>query len=173
MTGSEPDPPPKPVVCNSGPLISLATIDRLELLKSLFDEIIIPVAVYEEVVVQGYGEPGSQEVRDATWIRRVQVKDRLAVNLLRETLDAGESEAIVLAEEVGASYLLLDDALARRKASLIGLHVTGTLGLLLMAKRVNLIASVAPVLQELRQTDFHMSMRVYRQVLAKAGEVET
>jgi len=170
MNGSEREPLPEPVVANAGPLITLATIGRLDLLKALFEQILIPQVVYDEVVVHGEGEPGSQEVKEAVWIRAVQVQDHLAVHLLREALDAGESEAIVLAQELNARYVLLDDGLARRKARLIGLRMTGTLGILLMAKEAGLIPAIRPVLNELRQADFRMSDRVYREVLTRAGE---
>ncbi len=159
-----------PVVSNSSTLIALATIGRLALLRSLFGEIAIPEAVYEEVVIQGQGEPGSREVADAEWIRTVRVEDRLAVSLLQESLDKGESEAIVLGQELSARYVLLDDELARRKADLIGLSVAGTFAVLLMAKGAGLIPTVGSVLAELRQTDFRMSERVYTAVLVKAGE---
>ena len=158
------------VVSNSGPLITLATIGRLDLLKSLFERIAVPQAVYEEVVIQGQGEPGSKEVAEAEWIHTVPVQDRLAVNLLQESLDMGESEAIVLGQELNARYILLDDALARRKADLIGLSVVGTLGVLLMARKAGLVPAVKPILDDLMQTDFRMSERVCEAVLAKAGE---
>jgi predicted nucleic acid-binding protein len=162
--------PPEPIVSNSSPLIALATINRLTLLKALFEQVAIPQAVYDEVVIHGEGEPGSREVAEAAWIHTFQVKDRLAVDLLRESLDAGESEAIVLAQELNALYTLLDDTLARRKARLIGLRVTGTMGILLIAKKADRIPAVRPILDELRQTDFRMSERVYQELLAKAGE---
>jgi len=158
------------VVSNSGPLITLATIGRLDLLKSLFVRIAVPQAVYEEVVIQGQGEPGSKEVAEAEWIHTVPVQDRLAVNLLQESLDTGESEAIVLGQELNARYILLDDALARRKADLIGLSVVGTLGVLLMARKAGLVPAVKPILDDLMQTDFRMSERVREVVLAKSGE---
>jgi uncharacterized protein len=126
---------PEPLVSHSSPLIALATVGRLQLLKSLFGEVAIPQAVHEEVVVQGQGEPGSKEVAEAEWIRTILIKDQLAADVLQESLDMGESEAIVLGQELRARYVLLDDELARRKADLIGLPVAGTLAVLLMAKR--------------------------------------
>ena len=142
----------------------------MDLLKALFDRIVIPQAVYDEVVLRGEGEPGSREVDEAKWIETRQVEDRLAVNLLREALDAGESEAIVLAQELNAGFVLIDEALARRKARLIGLRMTGTLGILLMTKEAGLVPAVELLLLELRQTDFWMSDRVYRDVVVKADE---
>ncbi len=57
-----------------------------------------------------------------------------------------------------------------RKTRLLGLRMTGTLGILLMAKEAGLIPAVKPVLDGLRQTEFRMSSQVYREVLVKAGE---
>jgi predicted nucleic acid-binding protein len=170
MNGNRQVPQPDLVVSNAGPLISLSTISQLDLLRALFGQVVIPQAVYDEVVVHGESEPGSNEVDEADWIKICQVKDHLAVDLLREALDAGESEAIVLAQELNAKYVLLDDGLARRKARFIKLPMMGTLGVLLMAKEAGLISGVKPILDELRQTDFRMSNRVYQRVLAKAGE---
>ena len=170
MNGNEKQAEPDLVVSNAGPLISLSTVSQLDLLRALFGQIAIPQAVYDEVVVRGEGEPGSREVGEADWIKIHHVKDQLAVELLRETLDAGESEAIVLAQELNAKYAILDDGLARRKARLIKLRLVGTLGVLLMAKEVGLIPAVKPILDELRQTEFRVSDRVYQDVLAKAGE---
>jgi predicted nucleic acid-binding protein len=163
-------PLPEPAVSNSGPLITLATIGKLSLLEALFGELCVPQAVYDEVVTYGSGEPGSAETSVATGIRVRQVQDELAVHLLQESLGTGESEAIVLAQELRARYVLIDDALARRRAEHIGLRLTGTLGVLLMAKDAGLIPAVRPILDELRSTDFRMSNRVYQGVLSKAGE---
>lgn len=88
MSGSETEPALDPVISDSGPLIALAAIGRLEWLRALFGQVIIPQAVYDEVVVHGQGEPGCEEVHEAEWIAVRQTKDRLAVSLLREALDA-------------------------------------------------------------------------------------
>lgn len=170
MNGNEKGPVHSTVVSNSGPLIALATIGKLGLLKDLFGQVCIPQSVYDEVVVSGAGEPGAKEVHEAEWVKTLKVEDRLAVTLLQEEMDAGESEAIVLAQELNADRVLIDEAIARRKARLIGLRMTGTLGILLMAKETGLISAVKPVLDDLKQTDFRMSSRVYQEVLTKAGE---
>ncbi len=161
---------PGHVVSNSGPLIALATVGKLELLHGLFGRICIPEAVYSEVVIRGKGQPGSMEVDAAEWIETHVVRDAFAVNLLRDELGVGESEAIVLAQELGARYLLLDDGAARRKTQRLGLSALGTLGVLLVAKEAGVIALVKPVLDELRRSDFRMSLRIYGEVLLKAGE---
>lgn len=88
------------VVSNSTPLISLAKIDRLDLLKAIFSRVQIPQGVYEEVVLEGEGLAGAREVSDAGWIETVEVSDKSAVEELKGELDKGESEAIVLAIEL-------------------------------------------------------------------------
>lgn len=158
------------VVSNAGPLITLAKIQRSQLLKDLFGHIVIPRAVFEEVVLRGAGQPAAEETRSAGWIKTRSAVDDLSVAVLRESIGAGESEAIVLAQELGADLLLLDDALARRKAERLGLKVMGTLGVLLLAKQAGLLDAVKPVLAALQQTDFRASLRVYGEVLARAGE---
>lgn len=97
------------VVADSSCLIALARSGQLDVLRDLFSQIIIPAAVYDEVVIQGAGRPGSNEVAQAEWIITRQVQDHLAVQALRLTLGRGESEAMVLAAETAARFLILDD----------------------------------------------------------------
>lgn len=158
------------VVSNSGPLIALAEIGQFLLLQRLFGELSIPSAVYTEVVIDGAGQPGAKETAEADWIKTVEVQDRLAVDLLRDELGPGQSEAIVLARAPGTDYLLLDDLKARRKARHLGLRVSGTLGIILMAKAAGLVEELKPLLDQLLTTDFRMSPEVYQDVLREAGE---
>lgn len=158
------------VVADSTPLISLSAIGALNLLQSLYGEIIIPEAVHREVTVAGM--PGAVEISRALWIKRQSVTDRVAVEgLLRKArLDDGESEAIVLAIEIKATLLLLDDREARKYAKRQRLPVSGTLGVLLAAKAHGLISSVRPALDNLLATGFYLAPREYRNALRKAGE---
>jgi predicted nucleic acid-binding protein len=158
------------VVSNSGPLIALAEIGQFLLLQRLFGELSIPSAVYTEVVVDGAGQPGAKETAEADWIKAVEVQDHLAVEFLRDELGPGQSEAIVLARALSTDYLLLDDLKAKSKARHLGLRVSGTLGIILMAKVAGLVKEVKPLLDQLLTTDFRMSPEVYQDVLAEAGE---
>jgi len=90
--------------------------------------------------------------------------------VLRQNLDAGESEAIVLSLDIEADVLLMDEALGRRIATKRGITLSGTLGTLLIAKEENLIDEVAPMLDRLVQTGFRMSDTLYHGVLKQAGE---
>ncbi|MBC7226366.1 MAG: DUF3368 domain-containing protein [Thermoflexales bacterium] len=158
------------VVANSGPLIALAQISHFHILQALFGELYIPPAVWEEVVASGQERPGASEVQTAEWIHIVAVQDRIAVRLLRERLDAGESEAIVLAIELGADLLLIDEARGRRIAEARGLNQSGTLGVLVLAKKRHLIPAITPLLERLLDAGFRMSADLYQTAQMLADE---
>ena len=118
------------VVSNSTPLIALSRIRRLHLLRELFSKVTIPTAVYDEVVIAGYGRAGGPEVENAQWIIHHQVKNKDLVAFLRISLDAGEAEAIALAKEISADLVLLDDNDGRNIAGSVGINFTGTIGIM-------------------------------------------
>lgn len=160
------------VVSNSGPLIALSSIRQLDVLKQLFGAIVIPEAVYQEVVLLGKGRPGQQEVKQADWIQSKQVNSAGISNLMLDKLDAGERESITLAYDLKADYVILDERLARRRASLLGLTVIGALGVLLMAQKAGHIHNIAALLANLEQNAFRMSELVKAQILRKAGALK-
>ena len=158
------------VVVNSTPLIYLAAIGRFDLLRSLYSQIIIPAAVYQEVVIQGPGLWGAAETAAADWIECRAVTDRSAVNSLLSQLDLGESEVIALAQELGADLAVVDETAARRELVRRGVPFVGTVGVLMHARRQGLISPLKPELDQLRVCGFHLSDRVYRSCLAAVGE---
>jgi uncharacterized protein len=95
----------KTVIADSTCLIGLSKIGKLDILRQLFGNILIPPTVFQEVVVLGRGRPGSAEVDSAEWIQTCGVTDQFAVSTLRLRLGAGESEAIVLASEQAADFI--------------------------------------------------------------------
>ena len=113
------------VVSNSSILISLARIGKLDLLRQLYVEIIVPEAVWDEVVVKGSGYSGAEEVRTSSWIKIKTVSNKHLVEALRQHLGAGESEAIALALEIKADLLLMDEHLGRETARHFGLRYIG------------------------------------------------
>ncbi|MGC9445231.1 MAG: DUF3368 domain-containing protein [Candidatus Methanospirareceae archaeon] len=117
------------VVSNAGPLIALAKISQLPLLKALFGELVIPEEVQREIVVRGKGKPGAEIVARADWIKVRRVHE-LGVAILATELDLGEAEAIILAKELNAELLLLDEKIPRELAKSLGLNVAGTLALI-------------------------------------------
>jgi len=159
------------VVADSSVLISLSAINQLDLLCKRFSEVTIPQAVQEEVVIEGTGQPGSQEVQSSNWIRVQEVKDRSFVRLLKAELDEGESEAIVLARELNADLVLLDEKDARSKAKQVGLRILGTIGILVWAKKAGHIPSLRGQLDALREkAKFRISTGLYEQVLKSVSE---
>lgn len=145
-------------VSDSSPLIILWQIDRLELLKHVFDHVVVPAAVSREV---------APSLRDLpSWVH-----ERPAPPPLQGMdLGAGEQEAIALALAVSADFLVLDDLPARRLATRLGLQVTGSAGLLVRARRQGLIDAVRPDLDAMIASGLYVSRRVYLEVLATVGE---
>ena len=159
------------IVSNASPLINLARIGRLDLLHQLYGELAIPEAVWHEIVVEGAGQPGADDVKSAIWINTRTVTNRELVRALRQELDAGEAESIALALEVGAELLLMDERLGRETARYLDLRYTGLIGVLIEAKRKGLIDAVRPWLDMLRDiAGFHVSGALYRRVLQDEKE---
>ena len=103
------------VVCNSGHLIALSKIKHLDILKEFFQEIIIPEAVWIEVVEKGKGRPGAKDIKESPWIRVKRVENKIAIEALRHEIGAGESEAIILAMELNADLVLIDEKKKKKK----------------------------------------------------------
>jgi uncharacterized protein len=159
------------IVSNTTPLIGLATIGQFELLHQLFGEIYIPKAVYDEAVTAGREEGGAkQEVTEASWVMTVEIQDRLAVDVLLDELDLGEAEAIVLARELNANWVLMDEKKGRRKLTQLEIQKIGTIGILLKAKEMKLIQSIRQDLEQLREKGFSISQAVIDAVLEQAQE---
>ncbi len=147
----------KIIVADSSCLIALSKIGELNILKQLFSHIFIPKAVYTEVAIRGEGRPGSKEVISAHWIKTQQVKDELAVNALRLQLGAGESEAIVLAAETNADFIILDDWHARQAALELKLPIIGTVAVLTKAAEKGYLRDLETTLKSLKLAGFHFS----------------
>ncbi len=159
------------VVSDTSAIINLAMIGRLGLLHDIYTEVVIPAAVYQEIVIQGAGKPGAIEVRTQPWFQQRAVVDTAFVSQLRRDLDDGEAEAIVLAQEIGADLLLIDDRAARRHAARLGLRFIGLLGVLLEAKKAGLLPAVKPALDDLiSKAGFRVRSSLYQAFLASAGE---
>ena len=158
-------------VCNATPLIALARIGRLDLLRLAFEQVVIPEAVYEEVVVKGSGRLGAAEVQRANWIQVRTVQDRQRLEELGRFLGKGETEAIILAREISAPLVLLDDHRARLLAQQEGLSAVGTLGVLKHLKERRDLDAVHPIFDDLRTAGFSMGEE-YDVILRQVGERE-
>ncbi len=158
------------MVSNSTPLIHLAKIGRLELLREFFGEVLIPKAVYRECVLEGKGSRDAELIENTYWIKVVGINDETLKRSLMLELDEGESEAIVLAIESKAGLILMDDYDGREVAKALGLKVTGTIGVLLRAKFQGRIQSIKEELEKLKETGFWLSEGLYKRILEEAGE---
>lgn len=156
-------------MADSSPLISFARASKLRILRDICRSIIIPPAVYQEIVIKGKGKPGSEEIREATWINVQTPKNKTEVATLQEIFGAGESEAIVLAEELKA-VLLVDEGHVIREARKRGLSITSSHLILEEAKRKNLIKSVKKELDELVASGFRTTPELIKETLRKVGE---
>jgi predicted nucleic acid-binding protein len=142
-----------PVISNTSPLLNLAIIDQLDLLRQQFGEILIPKAVLEELRVEEI-LPGSDHLREALvagWLQVREVNNPSLVQLLQRDLDRGEAEAIALALLLDADWIILDERDGRRIAKSFGLQVTGILGVVIRASRNGQISSLPLVINQLRE----------------------
>ena len=159
------------VVCNSSPLIHLARIGELELLRDLFEEVLVPEAVYRECVIEGRERDDARKIQRASWIRIAGIKNIELKKALNTSLDEGESEAIVLALQEKADLILLDDYEAREFARIYNLKITGIIGILLKAKYMGRISSLSEILENLKDTGFWLNEDLRSQILRDAGEL--
>lgn len=160
------------IVSNTSPLIGLASIRQFALLRQMFRHIIIPQAVYREAVTEGREIGGARrDVREADWVETQTVADRTAVATLLERLDDGEAETIVLARELRADWVIMDERKGRKILAEWRLNKIGTPGILLKAKQLGMLSVIRPEIELLCQEGFTVSQDVVDAVLRHAGEL--
>ena len=159
------------VIADSSPLIALATIEQLGLLQQLYQQAVIPPAVWDEVTVRGEGLPGAEAVRKLSWLK-IETPEPTSVQPLSIRIDRGEAEAIALARIIPDSTLLLDDKQGRRIAERLGIRHIGTLGFLRRAKQAGLLDKIEPYVRQLQENGIYISQRLIDRVLRELGEVE-
>jgi predicted nucleic acid-binding protein len=159
------------VVSNTSPITNLAAIGEFGLLREIYGEINIPEAVWNELNAAGTVWPGRDAVAESDWVHRHAVSNATAVQVLLTDLDRGEAESIVLAIELGADALLLDEAEGRHHAQRLGLRTVGVIGTLVAAKQRGHITALRPHLDALRSiAGFYIGAGLYQSVLEVAGE---
>jgi len=159
----------KIVIVNTTPIISLSILGLLELLKNMYGEVIVPSAVHKEVLAGGKYGIGVREYIDASWIQKKEIKNR-ALRKHYFDLDDGEAEVLVLAEELEADLVIIDEYLGRKYAEILGFKLTGTLGILLKAKEQGKIKAVKSLIEKLQQAGVWFSKSLIDLVLMKASE---
>lgn len=160
------------VVSNTGPIIALAKLDRLDVLVSLFSTVLIPPMVHRELMGRIGEEWSAIEKGLQTFIAITEVPEAPRdTGMTLMAVDEGERQAISLAISVGSdALLLLDDKAGRTVAKQLGVRVTGTVGLLLLAKERRLITSVTEYLKALRVYGYWLSDEIIAVAIYAAGE---
>jgi len=158
------------VISDTGPLSYLHRLGRIELLRTLYGRIIVPPAVVAEL---GAGHRLGKDLPDVAALSWIEVRVPAASSLAGlDSLGPGEAEGIALARTLPGALLILDDAEARRAAAAGGLRVTGTIGVLLVAKERGLVERIELELTRLRAFGFRLAEAVRLDVLRRAGELE-
>lgn len=152
------------VVADSSALIIYERINRLDILQSVYDTLIVPPAVVREVF-------HTHALPD--WIHEQRLTAMVASRIVAARLGDGEREAIALALELNASLLLLDDLPARHLAQELGIKILGSAGVLVTAKEKGVIELVGPLLREMQEYDFRVSQKVVTGILKNVGEQQT
>jgi len=159
------------VVSDTSPVLSLALIGRLDLLRELYGSIVIPAAVWQEIMATDQG--GAQEVSQAEWIITRLIDPDVSLKLLQREVDRGEAEAIGLALQLKADVLLIDERKARSLAQYLELNIVGLLDVLQEAKQRQLIPTIKPILDDLlARARFRLSRKLYQRTLHTAGELD-
>lgn len=149
------------------PIITLASISQIGLLKKFYDNVHIPQAVYDEIrSKQAYGY---REI-EKSFFEVHTIKDTLAQNLLLNDLDLGEAQAIVLAKELDAEIVFIDETIGFQIARSQALNVKRTLSLLIAAKQKGYIDAVKPLLEEMVSKNRWISRRVCQEILKLCNE---
>ena len=152
------------VISDTSAITALLQIGRIELLSSLYDEVFIPGAVRDELAEVHSQLPG--------FIQVVPIADTAFYSRLRAELDEGEAEAIVLAKQLKANELLIDESNGRRVALREGMQVIGLLGVILEAKGRGLIPSVRELTKQLEtEARFYVTDAVKEIIFCAANEL--
>lgn len=159
------------VVSDTSPISNLILVERLDILRELFSDVIVPPAVDREIkALKALGK----DIRDyeaAGWIKVSTPSDWRKVNTMKTRLDEGEAEAITLALELKCDLLLMDERIGTRIAREEGLLTVGLVGVLIKAKKMNLIEAVRPILIDLKtKAGFWLGDKLERKILEELDE---
>lgn len=156
------------IIADSSPLIALAIINKLHLLSDIFQEIIVPFSVHQEIAQSDKKFSSLLQEWTKPFIKKCNNTD--AFNAYQLSLGKGESEAIVLSKEFKESILLLDDKKGRKVAKLENQKVIGTIGILILAKEKGLISEIRSSLNLFEEHDIHLSKSLIERALEISGE---
>lgn len=157
------------IVADSSPLITFARNNQLTLLKKIVNQLIIPQAVFNEIVIKEE-KPGAKEIKSSAWIKTQAIQNKTELTSFPFNFGQGEKEAIILAQELNA-ILLIDDYRPRKEAAKRGLKTISSITILQEAKEKSLIPEVKELLDNFIQAGFYISNELYKTILMKVGEL--
>ena len=158
------------VIVNSTPIISLCHVRKLHLLKDLYGKIFIPEAVFNEIHAKKDSIAKEELDKSLDWIHVCKIKNEMAKFFYKSQLHDGEVEVMILGKEETAALLILDDKNAKKHAKYLGFNVTGTLGVLLKAKREGYIDVIKPLIDEMLSENIYISAKIISFCLKEARE---
>ena len=155
------------VISDTTPIISLIKIHRLDLLEKLFGEVLIPNAVFRELITNESFSNEAEEVKKSAFLKISPVQNRRSIAILQAIsgLDDGESEAIVLADEKKSDVLIIDERKGRMVAQKLGITITGTVGVLVQANNEGMITKdeAESCLEFLRKSNIRLSEKLVQE----------
>ena len=159
------------IICDTSALSALLRIDQLQILGNLYGQIIIPPKVYEELLPLAAMGIDVAGLRSLEWLQIRHLTNFDLFNQLIVDLDEGEAQAISLAVELKADWLIIDELDGREKARQLSVPVIGIGGVLVLAKKKGILVSVKTILDRLRvEANFRLGDKIYQQLLQAAGE---
>lgn len=162
------------IVIDTGPLIALvAALGDLKVLQSLYSQVLVPLEVCQEIRVVGSTGFAVAEFEAATWLQKWSNPIEISPYLLSPSLDRGESSVIQLAINEGVQTVCIDETVGRRIAKVNGLFITGSIGILLRAKKEGYQFSMKEAVQRMKNQGIRLSEKVVTFALDQAGESQT
>lgn len=158
------------VIVNTTPLIALCHVEQLDILKKMYGEISIPKAVYKELSEKKESICKKQIDVSFDWIHVENIKNQMAKSMFKTQLHDGEVEVMILAKEKNADIVIIDDANAKKHAKYLKLPVTGTLGVLIKAKRQGYISELKPIIQKMVDKNIYISEKLMKFCLEQVNE---
>lgn len=156
------------VIADTSALLALASCNSLPLLGSLFEQVRVPLAVFEECTVSGKPRVDQMKIYLQDKVKDVDLAELV---IAAAGLGQGELEAMALYKRLHADRLLIDDDRARKVARLNGISVVGSVGVLLLAKERHLIESIRPCLEEIRAAGIRLGQEIFLEALRLASEI--
>jgi predicted nucleic acid-binding protein len=154
-----------PVIVDTGPVISLAVIDQLDLLETIYGEVYISEAVWKEIAryIEPFNIPQAQSLKG-------KIKKLSGPNPFAGLMEAGEAEAASLYLETNADYLIIDDRAARLVAETHGVQCLGALAVLVKAKELGLVPILRPLFSTLLSYNRYYKKDLLNSLLADSAE---